>query len=60
MKKQKRLPEIIYATIRSDGGQTFVDADTEFVAFNEGDIVGVYRLESTAIKRITHELEKQQ
>jgi hypothetical protein len=44
------LPKIIYATVRQDGAEKWIEADRDFKLFKHADIIGVYELHAVTRK----------
>lgn len=55
-KLRHKLPKHIFVVEREEGGVKFLIADESFSDFEDGEIVGTYRLLSVAKKRIEHSI----
>lgn len=54
-----KLPKTIFVSMVNDGHDNeYLEASTEITRFDDGTVVGEYRLVSLNTKRITHELDQ--
>ncbi len=57
MAKKNELPATLFVVRRKEDSTEFFIADVGHDDFNDGEVVGKYKLVSTGVKRIEHRLE---